>query len=70
MHWGGRYLWQLARCETLRVGWRAEPQFAALETALIDEFLDVYGRLPFANLKRGDRVPRIGPLSSGRRPSG
>jgi hypothetical protein len=55
MHWGGRYLWQLEGCERLLVAWRVEPEFAGTETDLIDEFIDTYGRLPFANLKRGDR---------------
>jgi hypothetical protein len=54
-HWGGRLLWQMERCEDLVLGWREETDFAGVETDLIDEFLNRFGRLPFANLKRGDR---------------
>jgi hypothetical protein len=64
-HWGGRLLWQVERCEELLVAWRVEPYFAALESDLIDEFLEAFGRLPFANLKRGDRnVPRPPPVTT------
>jgi hypothetical protein len=56
MHYGGRLLWQGERYEELQVAWREEDCFAGLETRLIDEFLEHFGRLPFANLKRGDRV--------------
>jgi hypothetical protein len=59
MNYGGRLLWQVERSEDLLVAWRREANFAAVETALIDEFLAHYGRLPFANLRRGDRI--IGP---------
>jgi hypothetical protein len=51
----GRYLWQLDQCETLLVAWKVEPDFAGTETDLIEEFMDRFGSLPFANLKRGDR---------------
>lgn len=52
MHYGGRLLWQVERCETLLVAWRVEPGFAALEAELVAEFEVEYGRLPFANLNR------------------
>jgi hypothetical protein len=54
-HWGGRLLWQLERCEDLLLCWRVNPDFAGFETDLIDEFRALFGRLPFANLRRGDR---------------
>jgi hypothetical protein len=54
-HWGGRLLWQLGGAQDFTLGWRQEPDFAGVETDLIDEFLAHFGRLPFANLKRGDR---------------
>jgi hypothetical protein len=71
-HWGGRLLWQVQGHPAFLVAWVVEPYFAALETDLLDEFIDAHKRLPFANLKRGDRnVPRPqhGPLAEGYRPS-
>jgi hypothetical protein len=56
MHYGSRLLWQVERFEDLRIAWRIDACFAALETELIDEFRELYGRLPFANLRRGDRL--------------
>jgi hypothetical protein len=60
MHYGGRLLWQVERCEEFVIAWRkaATIRFAALETALIDEFIAHFGRLPFANLRRGDNIAR------------
>jgi hypothetical protein len=58
-HWGGRLLWQLERCQALLVAWKVEPYSGALEYDLLEEFIEAYGRLPFANLKRGNRnAPR------------
>ena len=54
-HWGGRLLWQAEQCEDLLLGWRRESDYAGVETDLIDEFFEEFGRLPFANLRRGDR---------------
>jgi hypothetical protein len=56
-HWGGRLLWQIESSQGFVLGWREHPDFAGLETDLIEEFLQHFGRLPFANLKRGDRRP-------------
>lgn len=56
-HWGGRLLWQLAVPRELLLCWREDQDFARVETALLDEFVQRFGRLPFANLKRGDRGP-------------
>jgi hypothetical protein len=56
MHWGGRLLWQLASSDELLVAWRLAQDFGDLECDLIDEFRDVYGRLPYANLRR-ERLP-------------
>jgi hypothetical protein len=54
-HWGGRLVWQLGDSQKLLLGWCQDPNFGDLETGLIDEFISEFGRLPFANLKRGDR---------------
>lgn len=54
-HWGGRYLWQLDRAESLRMAWRLEADPVEAEALLLDEFEAVFGRLPFANLIRGNR---------------
>lgn len=54
-HWGGRLLWHLGGCQDFLLGWREYPDFVGLEADLIDDFVEHFGRLPFANLKRGDR---------------
>jgi len=52
-HWGGRYIWQLEGSNELLVGWRAfdveEPK--DVESNMIAEFVNKYGKRPFANLK-------------------
>jgi hypothetical protein len=50
-HWGGRYLWQIARSQTLLVCWKAVPNPAKAEGRLINQFKRAYGTLPFANLR-------------------
>ncbi len=56
-HWGGRLVWQLADHSDFLVAWRAtapeDPE--DVEAEMIDAFANVYGALPFANLKRGSR---------------
>lgn len=51
-HWGGRLLWQLADHEDLLVCWLETVGPADVERALIDEFVDAYGAMPFANMRR------------------
>ena len=52
-HRGGRLLWQLADAQELLIGWRMEPDgIGTTERDLVDEFKEVYGQFPFANLRR------------------
>lgn len=57
-HWGGRYLWQLANRDGLRVAWRLERDPVKAEADLVDDFEASFGQLPFANLVRG-RKPLV-----------
>ncbi len=54
LHWGGRFLWQVADSDDFLIAWRTTPPvcFRTTERELVDEFRDVYGRMPFANLRR------------------
>lgn len=52
-HWGGRYIWQLVDARKLAVFWKQtheEPR--QVEKAILCAFIERYGQLPFANLKR------------------
>lgn len=53
-HWGGRYIWQLSDARELLVFWKATPRVEpkVAESKLLSEFRDIYGQLPFANLRR------------------
>lgn len=57
-HWGGRYIWQLADHDELRVAWKPDDDPSGAEADLLDAFIGEHGRLPFANLRRGDRPSR------------
>ena len=53
-HWGGRFIWQIEPSHKLLVAWREETEESARKTerALIEAFIDQYGRRPFANRVR------------------
>lgn len=52
-HWGGRYVWQLKNCYDMVVCWKELPAGNPRdeESKLIKEFVNKYGKRPFANLK-------------------
>jgi hypothetical protein len=52
-HWGGRYIWQLGGSGELRVAWKVTDEDPRLlEQEMLAAFLEHYGKLPFANLRR------------------
>lgn len=53
-HWGGRLIWQLTSARQLSVAWLSTKEVdpRSVERNLIEQFLNTYGALPFANLRR------------------
>lgn len=52
-HWGGRYIWQLADKGDLLVAWNVTGEDApTVESRMLHDFVERYGVLPFANLRR------------------
>ena len=58
-HHGGRYIWQLQEHEDLVLYWRTcrnnteDPK--RIESELLSQFRTIYGKLPFANLRKEKR---------------
>ncbi len=51
-HWGGRLIWQVQGSDGFVVAWLNDPHPLAGEAALIQDFVDEFGSMPFANLRR------------------
>ena len=52
-HWAGRYVWQLEDRDDLLVAWNVTAEDpAAVESRMLDHFVERYRALPFANLRR------------------
>ena len=51
-HYGGRLLWQIPDSECFSVCWKRCEEPKGLEASLLQQFETVYGKLPFANLRR------------------
>jgi hypothetical protein len=66
-HWGGRHLWQLKDSGKLLLRWREHEAPVREEARLLEEFESRYGRLPFANRKRGEEKAVVGQSRRGGR---
>lgn len=58
-HWGGRYLWQHRNSQDFRIYWYScaeDENPVILESQLLSDFVNHYGKLPFANLKGGETL--------------
>jgi hypothetical protein len=51
-HWGGRLIWQVHGSDAFLVGWAVDPEPLVREAELIQAFVDEFGAMPFANLRR------------------
>lgn len=53
-HWGGRLIWQVEGCEDFLIYWHSSDQQepSAVESELLSRFTKIYGKKPFANLRR------------------
>lgn len=51
-HWGGRYIYQIQNSEDLVICWKTTDDPEKIESELISEYLDIYGKLPFGNLRK------------------
>ncbi len=56
-HYGGRYIWQIGNFRDLEINWEPVDRPAEIERNLLDQFKKEHNqRLPFANLKSGDKL--------------
>ena len=53
-HWGGRYIWQLKNYNDLIFCWKTTPMSdpRIIEKDMIEDFIEQFGSMPYANLKR------------------
>lgn len=53
-HWGGRFIWQIKNSEDLIFCWCETPDLepSEIESELINEFRNKFGKRPFANLTK------------------
>jgi hypothetical protein len=51
-HSGGRYLWQISDADDLLVAWKPTPTQdpRSVEASMLTDYINEYGKLPFANL--------------------
>jgi hypothetical protein len=51
-HRGGRYLWQISDADDLLVAWKPTPTQdpRLVEASMLKDYINEYGKLPFANL--------------------
>lgn len=59
-HYGGRYIWQIANPKDMAIYWQETRYPAETERRLINDFkYEHEGKLPFANLKGGDKIKTL-----------
>jgi hypothetical protein len=51
-HWGGRLIWQVDGSKEFVVAWAVDPEPLRREAKLFQTFVDEFGAMPFANLRR------------------
>lgn len=51
-HWGGRYIWQIADSDNLKIYWKKSDSPEKEEKKMLVEFKNIYNqKLPFANIR-------------------
>lgn len=51
LHWNGRFLWQITNIDEYYIAWKVQDKAEQTEDEdeLCKEFMELYGKLPFAN---------------------